>query len=183
MKDEANWRLFCFGVHSDNNGGEESTSEAPAPEHTPDMDVASDSDNDYREIAPTIGEVCMQNALAMTFELEEGEVVDEAVDSIDTINTVPGLSTAKQHIMREFLLDDGSVFQLAANKTSVSGFSIADVDVVRPPVPGFIPPNALVSEDYQQNVAPSIGLLLQFDQVLTSLLFSYHVGWLDDMRF
>jgi hypothetical protein len=32
-------------------------------------------------------------------------------------------------------------------------------------------------------VSPNISLLLQFDQVLSQLLFSYHIDWLDDSKY
>ena len=196
MKDEANWALFCFG---------ETASSCDSNNDDSMIDGTKELDQN------TGGNVSsVSTSVAVAEELEEGEIcemiekahpsaaLEQDEDASITPENVPmdvyesddgkdtDLNTVKNTILKEFQLDDGSVFQLIPRReSSKSGFSVAAIDIIQPPIPGFVTvaaePDA-PKEVYEVNVVPTVSLLLQFDQVLTSLLFSYHVKWLESAR-
>lgn len=197
MKDEANWELFCFGE--------------AAP--TSNFDVDDSMIESTKEIKQdTSGLMApMSNPVAVIEELEEGEISETIEESctppaerpecssstpesvsmdVEARNGGGGndtdLRSVKHTIMKEFQLDDGSVFQLTPRlASSSSGFTVAAIDVIQPPIPGFKASPAAADapkEVYEVDVTPTVPLLLQFDQVLTSLLFSYHVKWIESAR-
>lgn len=173
MKDESNWRLFCFGDELDKSNRANEDCQV-----SEDMEVSSDTE-------ASMSDICIE--VPEPVELEEGEVEETSGGGEDAAvgaGAAPvvedfDIVATKQTILKEFMLDDGSVFQLTPHK-STTGFAVADIAVLRPPIrdDAAVPP----VEIYPHNVNPTIPLLLQFDQVLSSLLFSYHVNWLSGLK-
>lgn len=156
MKDEISWEHFCLGSSASKEIG-----------FSPPTPAADASD------------------------LEEGEIpqdrsVEAPPSSNDSIEecTDSSLSAAKHSIITEFQLDDGTLFHVSRpdKKTVTTAFSVVNVEIIDPSTDSVEVDGGALVESYESNVPPTIPLLLQFDQVLTSLLFSYHVNWTEELR-